>query len=93
MLLNPLIAKMGKRAAVAFWRTGCANIPAEQHDAVAEIAAFFRGKNFSQLLLYLFRIFICAEDFPARGAECGECFVVLPAIHGCAVMLPIGNHK
>ena len=45
-----------QRALTAFGISGGAAIPAEEDDAVAEIAAFFRRQNGTQLLLHFFRL-------------------------------------
>lgn len=69
MLLRPLIAKMGKGTAVTLGRASCANIPTKQYNAVAKITAFFRGKNFPQLLLYLFRVCSLGKPQPTANAD------------------------
>jgi hypothetical protein len=49
---------MGTQGAIStFWPLGGANLPAEEHDAVAKIAAFLRRQDAAQLPLHLLWVF------------------------------------
>jgi hypothetical protein len=50
-----------QRTFAALRISGDAGIPAEQHDPMAEIGAFFRRENGTELLLYFFRLFAFGE--------------------------------
>ena len=49
--------------------TGGTEIPSEQDDAMAEIRAFLRWKNGSQLALHLFRLLAVTQTHPAADAD------------------------
>ena len=53
----------------AFGISGSTDFPAEEDNAVAEIAAFFRRKDFAQLLLHLLWFFAVAQTQTAADAN------------------------
>jgi len=56
-LWHKFLAIHTQRTDAALGISGGAGVSTEKHDSVAEIGAFLRGEDFSQLLLYLFRLF------------------------------------
>ena len=65
----PFLTEHGKRAALAPGIPGGAAVPAKQDDAVAEIAALFRGQNGTKLLFHLFRFFSMGKPQTAADTD------------------------
>ena len=63
------VAIRSKFTVCAFRIAGSTNFPTEQYDSVAKIAAFFRRKNFPQLLLNFFRFFSFGQTKSATDAD------------------------
>ena len=58
-----------QRTTIAFWTAGSADLPTEPYDPVAEIAAFLRGQDLTQLAFYFFRLFAFGKTQPAADPD------------------------
>ena len=63
------LAVHGERAFPALGISGGAAVPAEEHDPVTEIAAFFRWQNGPQLLFHFLRFLALAETKTAADSD------------------------
>ena len=60
---------MGQRTLCAFGRPGDTNLPTEKYDPVAEVAAFLRRQNGTELLFHLFRLLAFGKSQTAANTD------------------------
>ena len=65
----PFLTMHGKGTFLAFGIPCGADLSAEQHDPMTEIAAFFRGQDLAQLPLHLLRLFALGQTQTTADAN------------------------